>query len=86
MSIEFASIKSKTWYSLAKTGNLKEGQWKTTRDQLDFISVSESSFRFASGLSPGRRPRSGRGNNELRLQRIIKAAKLSNLSLVTPNT
>lgn len=42
--------------------------------------VRESVFSF------GRRPRSGRGNKELRLHRIIKKAKLSKLSLVTPNS
>jgi hypothetical protein len=54
------------------------------RIQLDFISISLLSFGMASGLSLGRRPRSGKGSNELRLQRIIKKAKLSKLSFVTP--
>uniref|UniRef100_M1D5L5 Integral membrane transporter family protein n=1 Tax=Solanum tuberosum TaxID=4113 RepID=M1D5L5_SOLTU len=54
------------------------------RIQLDFISISVLSF--VSGSSPGRRPSRGKGNRELRLQRIIRKAKLSNLSLVTPNT
>lgn len=52
--------------------------------QLDFISISV--FSFVSGSSLGRRPSRGNGNKELRLQRIIRAAKLSNLSRVTPKT
>ena len=40
---------------------------------------------FESGVSWGRRRSSGRGNSELRLQRIIKVDRFSNESLVTPN-
>lgn len=59
---------------------------QTASIQLDFISISTFPSETVSESSPGRRPSRGKGNNELRLQRIIKVAKLSNLSLVTPNT
>lgn len=57
-----------------------------SRDQLDFISISLSSSVFSLKSSVGRKLRSGKGNNELRLHRIMSAAKWSNLSLVTPKT
>lgn len=41
---------------------------------------------FESGVSLGRRRSSGRGNSELRLHRIIRVERLSNESLVTPNS
>ena len=56
-----------------------------SKNQLHFISISSLSL-LASGISLGRRPRRGKGNNELRLQRIINVAKLSKLSLVIPKS
>ena len=54
--------------------------------QFDFISMSLSFSVCLSESSEGSSPNRGKGNKELRLHRIIRAAKLSKLSFVMPNT
>jgi hypothetical protein len=54
---------------------------KPLASQLCFVSPL-----FVSPESSGRRPKRGKGNNELRLQTTIKRGRFPKVSLVTPKT